>query len=109
MLASWDRPFFYISNLNAYPSSYGPVASVNINAGWSVDYASSTPSFIAGLIDNGVAVYSTNGGQTWTKLCKRAAHSPVRPMEGRLPPARRKTSSLRQAMVFNPIIPSTAA
>ena len=59
VLASWDRPFFYISNLNAYPSTYGPVDSVNINAGWSVDYASSDPSFIAGLIDYGAAVYST--------------------------------------------------
>ena len=49
VVASWDRPFFYISNLNAYPSTYGPVDSVNINAGWSVDYASSDPSFIAGL------------------------------------------------------------
>ena len=51
ILASWDRPFFYINNVNAYPSSYGPVDSANINAGWSVDYASSTPSFIVGLID----------------------------------------------------------
>ena len=25
VLASWDRPFFYISNPNAYPSTYGPV------------------------------------------------------------------------------------
>ena len=25
VLASWDRPFFYISNANAYPSTYGPV------------------------------------------------------------------------------------
>ena len=65
ILASWDRPFFYINNLNAYPSTYGPVNSVNINAGWSVDYASSNPSFVVGLIGDGVAVYSTNGGQTW--------------------------------------------
>ena len=27
VLASWDRPFFYISDLNAYPSTYGPVNS----------------------------------------------------------------------------------
>ena len=25
VLASWDRPFFYISDPNAYPSTYGPV------------------------------------------------------------------------------------
>src|SRR6202035_5192754 len=65
ILASWDRPFFYINNVNAYPSSYGPVDSANINAGWSVDYASSNPSFVVGLVDNGVAVYSTDGGKTW--------------------------------------------
>ncbi|MET4389894.1 hypothetical protein ABIB73_005668, partial [Bradyrhizobium sp. F1.4.3] len=65
ILASWDRPFFYVNDVTAYPSTYGPVASAVIDAGWSVDYASSTPSFIAGLIDHGKAVYSTDGGQTW--------------------------------------------
>ena len=75
VLASWDRPFFYISNVSAYPSTYGPVASASINAGWSVDYASSDPSFIAGLINNGIAVYSTDGGQTWQNF----ASEPVFP------------------------------
>ena len=51
VLASWDRPFFYITNPNAYPSTYGPVSSDGIVAGWSVDYASSTPSFIVGIAD----------------------------------------------------------
>ncbi|MGJ4940716.1 beta strand repeat-containing protein [Bradyrhizobium sp. HKCCYLS1011] len=68
ILASWDRPFFYISDLNAYPSTYGPVNSVNIDAGWSVDYASSAPNFVVGLISNGVGVYSTDGGQTWSNF-----------------------------------------
>ena len=68
VVASWDRPFFYISNLDAYPSTYGPVNSVNINAGWSVDYASSDPSFIVGLTDYGASVYSDNGGQTWANF-----------------------------------------
>jgi hypothetical protein len=69
VLASWDRPFFYISNANAYPSTYGPVASANIVAGWSVDYASSNPSFLVGLADwfgSEESGFSTNGGQTWT-------------------------------------------
>ena len=69
VLASWDRPFFEITNPNAYPSTYGPVNSAQIVAGWSVDYASSNPSFIVGLADWwGVeeSGYSTNGGQTWT-------------------------------------------
>jgi hypothetical protein len=69
ILASWDRPFFYISDLNAYPSTYGPVNSDNMVEGWSVDYASSTPSFIVGIADwygTEESGYSTNGGQTWT-------------------------------------------
>ena len=70
VLASWDRPFFYISNENAYPSSYGPVSSANIVAGWSVDYASSDPTVLVGLADwfggSEESGISTNGGQTWT-------------------------------------------
>ena len=71
ILASWDRPFIQISNLNSYPTTYGPVDSNTIVAGWSVDYASSTPSFLVGLADFwGVeeSGYSTNGGATWTKF-----------------------------------------
>ena len=69
VLASWDRPFFYISNASAYPSTYSPVASDNMNEGWSIDYASSSPSFLVGIADwSGTeqSGYSTNGGQTWT-------------------------------------------
>ena len=69
VLASQDRPFIYISNLNAYPSNYGPVMGDTIVAGWSLDYASSDPSFLVGIADQwGVEElgYSTNGGQTWT-------------------------------------------
>jgi hypothetical protein len=71
VLASWDRPFIQISNLDDYPTAYGPVASDTIVAGWSVDYASSTPSFLVGIADWwGVeeSGYSTNGGATWTKF-----------------------------------------
>ena len=70
VLASWDRPFFYISNPNAYPSTYGPVNSNTMNEGWSIDYASSDPSFLVGIADwygnEEQSGYSTNGGQTWT-------------------------------------------
>jgi len=68
VLASWDRAFFTISNSNAYPSTYGPVDG-QFAAGWSVDYASSDPSFLVGIADwwgNEESGYSTNGGQTWT-------------------------------------------
>ncbi len=68
VVASWDRAFFELTNLNAYPSTYGPVNGA-FAAGWSLDYASSNPSFIVGLADwwgTEETGYSTNGGQTWT-------------------------------------------
>ena len=71
VLASWDRPFIQITNLDDYPTTYGPVDSNQIVAGWSVDYASSTPSFLVGLADWwGVeeSGYSTDGGATWNKF-----------------------------------------
>ena len=73
VLASWDRPFFKITNPNSYPTTYGSVASDNIVAGWSVDYASSSPSFscrcIADWWDTEESGYSTTHyGQTWTKF-----------------------------------------
>ena len=50
--ASWDRPFFYISNLNAVSFDLWPGRQCSIiAAGWSVDYASSDPSFIVGIAD----------------------------------------------------------
>jgi photosystem II stability/assembly factor-like uncharacterized protein len=68
ILASWDRPFFKITNFNVYPSTYGPVTSSNIVAGWSLDYASSDPSFVVGLAEGSTeqSGYSTDGGSTWT-------------------------------------------
>jgi len=69
VLASWDRAFFYINNANVYPSTYGPIDTGKIVAGWSVDYASSNPNVLVGIADNwGIeeSGYSTNGGMTWT-------------------------------------------
>ena len=71
VLASYDRGFFDISNPNAYPSTYGPIDWDTLAAGFSVDYASSDPSFIVGIAEwwgNEEFGYSTNGGQTWTKF-----------------------------------------
>ena len=69
IVASWDRAFFSISNESTYPSTYGPVNGSFV-AGWSLDYASSNPTFVVGIADwwGGVeqSGYSTNGGQTWT-------------------------------------------
>ena len=70
ILASYDRAFFEITNPNAYPSTYGPIDSDTLIAGFSVDYASSDPSFIVGLAEwtSDHSGYSTNGGQTWTQF-----------------------------------------
>ena len=75
-------------------------------AGWSVDYASSNPSFIVGIADwwgTEESGYSTNGGQTWTKFPtdnpRRAAR---RSSAERSPPARRKTSSGRPRTATRP-------
>jgi hypothetical protein len=69
VVASWDRPFFYITNPNSYPLTYGPANNDTIVAGWSLDYASSNPSFLVGLADaygHEESGYSTNGGQSWS-------------------------------------------
>lgn len=76
ILASWDRPFIKITNLNSYPATYGPVQSSNIVAGWSLDYASSKPSFVVGIAEgnNGEeSGYSPDGGSTWTNFASAPA------------------------------------
>jgi BNR/Asp-box repeat len=68
VVASWDRGFTYISNPNEFPSTYGPVDGSFV-AGWSLDYASSSPNFLVGIADwwgTEESGYSTDGGQTWT-------------------------------------------
>jgi len=69
ILCSWDRPFFKITNLSTYPSTYGPVISSSPIKGGTLDYASSSPSFVVGIADVGNSEqtgYSTDGGATWT-------------------------------------------
>jgi 20S proteasome alpha/beta subunit len=68
IVASWDRPFFYVSDPNSYPTSYGVGNPNKFSAGWSLDYASSNPNFIVGINDwwgTEQSGYSTDGGQTW--------------------------------------------
>lgn len=68
ILASWDRPFFKITNIGTYPSTYGPVNSDTIEMGWSLDYATSNPSFVVSVSEYSQeqSGYSTDGGATWT-------------------------------------------
>jgi hypothetical protein len=68
VLASWDRPFFYVSDPTQYPSNYLAPHAGSFAAGWSVDYASSNPNVLVGIADwwgNEESGYSTDGGQTW--------------------------------------------
>jgi hypothetical protein len=68
LLASWDRPFFKITNPNVFPSTYGPVNSDTIQMGWSLDYASSNPATVVAFStwSGSQSGYSTDGGTTWT-------------------------------------------
>jgi len=67
VLASWDRPFFYVNDPAVFPSTYGPVNG-SFAMGWSLDYASSDPSFLVGIADWwGIeeSGYSKDGGRSW--------------------------------------------
>ena len=67
VLASWDRPFFYVGDPEVFPTTYGPVNG-SFAMGWSLDYASSDPKFLVGIADwwgTEKSGYSTDGGRTW--------------------------------------------
>lgn len=68
IFASWDRPFFEMSDLDSYATNYG---GGHFSMGWSIDYASSNPSFIVGISDwwgTEESGFSTDGGKTWQKF-----------------------------------------
>lgn len=68
VVASWDRPVFYINDPDVYPTTHGPDNKNAIVAGWGLDYASSNPSFVASVMNwSGIekSGYSSDGGQTW--------------------------------------------
>src|SRR5439155_20853252 len=62
ILASWDRPFFYVNDPSTYSSTYSPNLGSKMEEGWSVDYASSNPSFIVGIADNASDLSYENSG-----------------------------------------------
>lgn len=74
VLGSMDRPLFYVDNPDVYPSIHGPNRDYAINFGWSIDYASSDPKFLAAIVnfdnnkDKEESCYSTDGGKTWKKF-----------------------------------------
>ncbi|RYZ93103.1 MAG: exo-alpha-sialidase [Proteobacteria bacterium] len=69
IVASWDRPIHHLSDLMTYPASYGPGA--DFSAAWGLDYASSSPTFVVGLINWGgvdKSGFSVDGGKTWSQF-----------------------------------------
>ena len=80
VVASWDRPVFYVADRDAFPSTHGPDNQNAIVMGWALDYASTDPTFIVGLVNWwGIekSGYSTDGGQTWTKFAAYPADSKI--------------------------------
>lgn len=77
ILASWDRPIFSIDNPDVFPSRHGPDNQNGIVMGWALDYATSNPSFVVGLVNWGnieKSGYSADGGRTWSPFL---AHPPA--------------------------------
>jgi len=75
LVAAWDRAVFYVNDPDVFPSTHAPDNQQSLEAGWSVDWASSRPSYIAAIMQWNVekSGYSTNGGQTW---CSFASYPP---------------------------------
>ena len=76
-----DRPAFYIDSPDTYKSHniLNDNAITPINHAYSLDYASSDPTFVCGIFNNGVggheeSAYSTDGGQAWTQFATKPAH-----------------------------------
>jgi hypothetical protein len=75
VVACWDRPTFYISDFETYPSTHGPARDMAIRHAWDIDCATSDPTFIATMNMTGASFAtwggvwkSTDSGQNWT-LC----------------------------------------
>ena len=95
VVASWDRPFFYVSDPNSYPTSYGPVADPNHlqRAGLSTTHPQ-TRTFWWGLPTGGaprsrdIQPMAARPGICFPP-CRRL---PAKPLAERLRQARRPTS-----------------
>ena len=74
LLGGWDRSVFSINDPRVYPSTHSPNNATSIRHAWTVDWASSDPTFIAynsywsNLTNDGFGWYSTDSGGTWTKF-----------------------------------------
>jgi hypothetical protein len=68
IVASWDRPVFYVDDPDMFPSRHGPDNQYSIVMGWDADYACDNPNYVAAIMNWGEekSGYSTDGGRTWT-------------------------------------------
>jgi hypothetical protein len=85
ILAAWDRPIFRVENKNVYPSTHGPNNTFAIQMGWSVDWASASPSTIVAVMNwfppaNDESGKSNDGGKTWVLF--PAGNLPASPVSG---------------------------
>jgi hypothetical protein len=87
VLGSMDRPLWYVENPDVYPSTHGPNKEHTLIVGYSIDYASSDPKFLAAIVNFNAArkddesCYSTDGGKSWTKF-PTLPNWPVWPVNG---------------------------
>ena len=51
VLGSMDRPLWYVENPDVYPSTHGPNKEHTLIVGYSIDYASSDPKFLAAIVN----------------------------------------------------------
>ena len=69
VLANWDRPLFNICDPDTYQASYSPPG---FNMAWSVDYASTDPSFLVSIINfwgkPEQSGFSRDRGKTWKQF-----------------------------------------
>ena len=72
VISFWDRAVFKITDPTTYPLSYGPNLIQQIEMGWGLDWATSTPSsfalinlWLTGRNTGQYSSYSSDGGSTW--------------------------------------------
>jgi hypothetical protein len=80
ILAAWDRPIFRVQDRRKYPSTHGPNNAFAIQMGWSVDWASASPSTIVAVVNwfppaNDESCKSTDGGKSWVLFPVRSLPS----------------------------------
>jgi hypothetical protein len=85
IVAAWDRPIFRVDDKSVYPSTHGPNNTFAIQMGWSVDWASASPSTIVAVMNwfppaNDESGKSNDGGRTWVPF--PAGNLPSSPVSG---------------------------